>query len=286
MHKPTKPSEMCHYIFAAFKAWGFTAVEVARHSRDGANEPVPLGALPKCRCIIETVCYRPASDNGTEGIPLLPLSVPGAPMISPREPGHHAIHAGDNAADTYRECAVQLHFCSMDGKVNDMRFWYRNDTLHFNQMMTLQLDVESLARRVAVALAIMHWVACIDARRVQFYLFSQWKSIQRRQLSPAGFQPGQSLESLTQGRTSLRVRHFEDAQMMEMTEDGVKLAVEAAKRSRYIPRPNQELPIQRRTWDAFVSSYMAASNIILWHKGESLRLPRFFIHKIINEERD
>ncbi|KAL6796169.1 hypothetical protein GGI42DRAFT_356308 [Trichoderma sp. SZMC 28013] len=288
MPKPTKPSEICHDIFATFKAWGFTAVEFAQHSRDGANEAVSLGALPKCKCITETVCYWPASGNGPDGIPLLPLSVPGAPMISPREPDQHGFHPSDGAADTHRECAVQLHLGSMEGKVNDMRFYFHNDKMHFNQMIKLQLDVESLARRVAVALAIMHWVACIDARGVQFYLFSQWKSIQRQQLPQGGFQPGQSLESLHQGRTSFRVRHFEDAQTMEMTEDGVKLAVEAVKRSMYIPRPNQELPIQKRTWEAFVSSYIAASNSILRYKGESdsLHLPGLFIDKVITEERN
>ncbi|KAK4070967.1 uncharacterized protein Triagg1_6334 [Trichoderma aggressivum f. europaeum] len=283
--EPTKSSAMCHKVFNAFGECNFTAVEVARHSRDGANEPVPLGGLPKCRCRIETVCYRPASGNGNEDIPPLPLSIPGRPMTSPREPGHHGIHLRDDAADTYIECAVHLYFCSLEGKVNDMRFWYRNDTMHFNQMMKLQLDVETLARRMAVALAIMHWFARIDARGVQFYLFSQWQRIQGRQLPQDGLQPGQSLASLAEGQTHLRVGHFKEAQIMEMNEDGVKMAVEAVKCSIYIPRPNQKLPAQRRTWDAFVSSYIAASEMILTHKGGNSSLPRLFIYKVITEER-
>ncbi|KAL6690559.1 hypothetical protein J3F84DRAFT_398260 [Trichoderma pleuroticola] len=269
---------------AVFNAWGFTAVEVIRHSRDGANALVPLGWFPRCRCIIETICYRPASYNGTEGIPPLPQSVPGAPMISPRESGGHARHDSD-VADIYKDCAVHLYFASMDGKSNAKRFYDKNDKMHFNQMMELGLDVASLARRIGVSLAIMHWDARIDARGVEFYLFSTWKSVQRQQLSPHGFLPGESLESLAQGRTSLRVRYFDQVNKLKMTEEGMELAVEAVKRSMYIPRPNQDLPIQKQTWNAFVSSYIAASDIILRQRGGRLRLPRVFIDKLMNESR-
>ncbi|PNP58282.1 hypothetical protein THARTR1_01797 [Trichoderma harzianum] len=284
LHKPRNPSEMCHYIFAVFNAWDFTAVEVIRHSRDGANAPVPLGWFPRCRCIIETICYRPASYNGTERIPPLPQSVPGAPMISPREPGGHASHVSD-VADIYKDCAVHLYFASMDGKSNAKRFYDKNDKMHFNQMMELGLDVASLARRIGVSLAIMHWDARIDARGVEFYLFSTWISVKRQQLSPHGFLPGESLESLAQGRTSLRVRYFDQVNKLKMTEEGMELAVEAVKRSMYIPRPNQDLPIQKQTWNAFVSSYIAASDVILRQRGGRLRLPRVFIDKLMNESR-
>ncbi|KAL7916629.1 hypothetical protein GGI35DRAFT_47285 [Trichoderma velutinum] len=283
-YKSPEPPNMYHHVFAVFESWEFTAVEVARCSLGRTNDVVPIGGFPLCRCRIETVCYLPASDDGTEGIPPLPQSVPGAPILSQRHSGNHAVHVTDSAADTYRYCPVQLYLRSMEGKGDAKRFSYRNDKMHLNQMIELQLDVESLARRVAVALALMHWAACIDAGGVQFYLVSSWKSGQREQLLPTGSEPGQSLDSLARGHTSLRVGRFEEAQTMKMDEDGVELAVEAAKRSLYIPRPNQKLPIQRRTWDAFVSSYIAASDIILRSRGGRLRLPRFFIHKVLQEE--
>ncbi|KAL6790865.1 hypothetical protein J3E68DRAFT_81056 [Trichoderma sp. SZMC 28012] len=279
MDKASVFTQMYHHIFEIFQGWKFTAVEVARYSYDSTNEAISFGGLPSWEYRIETVCYLPAKDDGTEGIPPLPLSVPNAPILDLDRHilGNYVPHIEDWRADTYRYCSVHLYFSSMQGRGDTKCFSYHNDKMYFNQMIELQLDVESLARRVAVALALLHWVACIDARGVQFFLFSSWKSV-KSQFSQAG--------SLPQGHTILRVGHFEKARTIEMNEDGVQLAVEAVKRSLYIPRPNQRLPIQKRTWDAFVSSYIAASDYILRERRERLRLPRCFINQIMNEERD
>ncbi|KAL6835781.1 hypothetical protein J3E69DRAFT_319489 [Trichoderma sp. SZMC 28015] len=270
--------KMYQHIFEVFQGWKFTAVEVARYPYVSTNEAIPFGGLPSWGYRIETICYLPAKDDGTEGIPPLPLTVPNVPILDLDQyiVGNY-VPIKDCRADTYRYCSVHLYFSSMQGRGDAKCFSYHNDKMYFNQMIELQLDVESLARRVAVALALLHWVACIDARGVQFFLFSSWKSI-KSQLSQAG--------SLPQGHTILRVGHFEKAQRIEMNEDGVQLAVEAVKHSLYIPRPNQRLPIQKRTWDAFVSSYIGASDYILRLRGERLRLPRCFIDQIMNEERD
>ncbi|KAL6819909.1 hypothetical protein V8C40DRAFT_281223 [Trichoderma camerunense] len=270
--------KMYHHIFEVFQGWKFTAVEVARYSHDRTNEAISFGGFPSWEYRIETICYLPAKDDGTEGIPPLPLTVPNVPILDLDQyiVGNY-VPIKDCRADTYRYCSVHLFFSSMQGRGDAKCFSYHNDKMYFNQMIELQLDVESLARRVAVALALLHWVACIDARGVQFFLFSSWKSV-KSQLSRAG--------SLPRGHTILRVGHFEKAQRIEMNEDGVQLAVEAVKHSLYIPRPNQKLPIQKRTWDAFVSSYIGASDYILRQRGERLRLPRCFINQVMNEERD
>ncbi|KAK4232778.1 hypothetical protein C8A03DRAFT_48443 [Achaetomium macrosporum] len=42
--------------------------------------------------------------------------------------------------------------------------------LHLNWMLELKLDVDAMARRMGVALAIMHWVAKTDANDVEFML--------------------------------------------------------------------------------------------------------------------
>lgn len=76
---------------------------------------------------------------------------------------------------------VRIYLGSMAGKTGagttgmGMFFSLRNLKLHLNQLIELGIGIEDLARRMGVALAVMHWGAKTDARDVEFVLGSSSK---------------------------------------------------------------------------------------------------------------
>ncbi|KAL7928556.1 hypothetical protein V8C35DRAFT_332635, partial [Trichoderma chlorosporum] len=283
----------CFIYHKFFQVWDSTAVEVHRSagclqvaaslaSRDAESK----SPAASCRARADSISYVAASSDGTEGFPPLPKAVPSVPSPAGCICGRH--DPSVRKADAYKHCSVKIYLASMEGKGDAKHFSVQNDKMHFNQMIELQLDVETLARRVAVSLAILHWVVKVDARGVQFSLHSTWKSVSGppRLLLATGSWHHELPDAQNRSITKLRIAHFEEARFIKMDESGVLKAVTAARKSLHIPKPKQRLEIQKRMWDAFVTSYIGASDYLLRVRMETrlLRLPRLFIHHMIQEQ--
>lgn len=274
-----------------FKKWDFTAVKIPeclflvhRH------EPNYLNEHPKLIKAADPVCYLPASALVTERIPPLPQATRCALISKFCEPRIRALARADEAN---ADCLVQVYLGSMRGKGDTRFFSLRNFKMHLNQMIELQLDVVSMARRMAVAMAIMHWAAKTDARDVEFVLGSSWQKKTSSEASPAqshtdtGPSSGAPKDSF-HCTTNLWVLDFNQVRRITMDDEGVEMAISAVRlNAPYFPRPLQKLPIQKRTWNAFAASYIAASDIILREgSGEKLLiLPRLFIRRLIELQR-
>jgi hypothetical protein len=72
---------------------------------------------------------------------------------------------------TNEDCLVRIYLGKRaDYPTQLQRPSLRNLPLHVNQIEDLQIDVEDYARAMAEALAVMHWVAKINGRDVEFVL--------------------------------------------------------------------------------------------------------------------
>ncbi|UKZ74538.1 hypothetical protein TrVFT333_002208 [Trichoderma virens FT-333] len=251
-----------------FGMWDFSAVSVSQPPGRGRYEMASAIEVMESRCRFMRERSWPTRDNGPGAIPPLPQGIPCAPAHP---------YTGESSGSTtdQRHCSVLIYLGSTRG-MGAKHFSYRNDKMYLNQMIEMQLDVEPLARRVAVTLALLHWAVEIDACGVKFYLVTSWAS------------PGatQNVNWPAFARTKLEVDNLEQAHHMEMDDVGLELAVSAASASQHIPKPNQRLPIQQRMWDAFVCSYIGASDIILRELEDcrALQWPRMFIRGLIERE--
>ncbi len=117
----------------------------------------------------QDVCHLPTSALVTERILPFPHAIRTRLIDKYCLPKNQAKAHSDPAN---KDCLVRVYLGSSRGKSGQMFFSLRNFKMHLNQMVDLQLDVEELARRMAIAMAIMHWAARTDARDVEFVLGS------------------------------------------------------------------------------------------------------------------
>ncbi|KAK0631358.1 hypothetical protein B0T14DRAFT_532158 [Immersiella caudata] len=197
-----------------------------------------------------------------------------------------------------RDCLVRVYLGSMQGKVHTgMFFSLRNFKLHLNHMMDLELDTEALARRMGSALAVLHWGAKTDARDVEFVLGSSTektvaaKPISVKDLKPCTYTgpPTDEIEDFFYRVTELFVLDFNQVRTITMDDEGVAMAVEAWRiNDPYYPKPLRQTAAERNVWEAFVISYLAASQEVMGLErcqGKILALPRKFISGITEVER-
>ncbi|KAH6635154.1 hypothetical protein B0J18DRAFT_39470 [Chaetomium sp. MPI-SDFR-AT-0129] len=168
----------------------------------------------------------------------------------------------------------------MQGKIGGLFFSLRNFKLHLNHMIELKLDVKTLARRMGIALAVLHWAAKTDARDVEFVLGSSTNKDNTGVEEPEGY-----FDHITE----LFVLDFNQVRAITMDDDGVALAVEAWRlNDPYYPRPLGNTGVERFTWRTFVVASLAASREILGQQEQGntlLNLPRKFILGITAVER-
>jgi len=199
-----------------------------------------------------------------------------------------------------KDCLVRVYLGSSQGKSGAMFFSLRNFKMHLNQMVDIQLDVEAMARRMAIAMAIMHWAAQTDARDVEFVLGSSTYKTPLamdiedvRKLEPFTYTGPQSRrdEDFFHRTTELWVLDFNQVRKIILDEAGVAQAVDAVcHNDPYLPKPLQESQIGKKVWNVFVMAYLEASSIILKKDHEQdehlLRLPMKFLEGLIDAERE
>ncbi|KAK3948856.1 zinc finger protein-domain-containing protein [Pseudoneurospora amorphoporcata] len=208
------------------------------------------------------------------------------------------------------DCLVRVYLGSMMGKSGGMFFSLRNLRLHLNQLIELDLDIAALARRMGIALAVMHWGARTDARDVEFVLGSSSRKKvprnlkeeingdeeQEHDVAPATYH---GLEDFYCRETEMWVLDFNQVRDITLDDAGVALAVEAVKlNDPYFPKPLKNSEAEKHAWKAFAVSYMENSRAILEeglkeHRDqdrmlpeEILGLPRKFVLGVVELERE
>ncbi|WEW59682.1 hypothetical protein PRK78_005161 [Emydomyces testavorans] len=158
-------------------------------------------------------------------------------------------------------------------------FSLRNYPLHLDQMEELGLDAADLVHYVEVmaeALAMMHWLAGIDANDVEFVL-----------APPRSAEKTPAVISNKLGDHVMWILDFDCCNRLSFDIDGVDQAVTAFfKNDPFYPRPNSSSAL----WAAFRRKYIEVSNDILQtrllndnDKDDIQKLPEAFMQRI--EER-
>ncbi|KAL7783587.1 zinc finger domain-containing protein [Trichoderma ceciliae] len=300
-----KDFRMHERIADQFDKWNFTAVKIPRCQFFAPrDEPTYLNQHPKLIEVADEVCYLPASALVSERI--IPFGTPTRSSLIYKYCDSRLKEMA-LADDANRDCLVRVYLGSVQDKSDATFFSLRNFKMHLNQMAELQLDVEAMARRIAAAMAIMHWGAKTSARDVEFVLGCSLKNIppenspetspelsgteSQRLPHPTDASPPLSApheEASSCLITDLWLLDFNQVDPIPMDEDGVQKAVEAARvNDPYFPKPLQASRIEKEAWNAFVSSYITASDVILEESGarELLALPRMFIRGLIESQR-
>ncbi|EQL01269.1 hypothetical protein G6O67_000815 [Ophiocordyceps sinensis] len=197
-----------------------------------------------------------------------------------------------------KDCLVRPYLGSSRGKSDGRFFSLRNFKIHLNQMVDIQLDVVAMARRMAVAMAIMHWAAKTDARDVEFVLGSStlkkqptaetWELAKQQPHQYIG-PPSARLEDVFHRTTELWILDFNQVRPITMDAAGVAQAVQAATiNDPYLPKPLQKSAAEIEVWNAFVKSYLITSRRILEdHHGENdMALPGMFLQGLIDVQRE
>lgn len=162
-------------IAQCFDLWECDEVSVpACHYFAPPNESQFFARHPGLAEAARRVCHFPTSALVTERIPPLPERV--RTLIIDKYCAEH-VKEEARADVANKDCLVRVYLGSNKGKAHQRFFSLRNFKMHLNQMTELQLDTKILARRMGMALALIHWAAETDARGVEFVLGSSSKTV-------------------------------------------------------------------------------------------------------------
>ncbi|KAH9837497.1 calcineurin-like phosphoesterase [Teratosphaeria destructans] len=143
-------------------------------------------------------------------------------------------------------------------------FTLRNKPLLVNQMEDLGLPVETYARIMADALAVMYWHAQTDANDVEFVL-----------APPRKDEDGLSSDVLDTHR--MWTLDFDCVNPITLDAQGVeRAAVAFYKNDPFFPRPDSEDERDQRLWELFVERFIQSSVLILG----SEELPRMLVERL------
>ncbi|USP76518.1 calcineurin-like phosphoesterase [Curvularia clavata] len=140
------------------------------------------------------------------------------------------------------------------------RFSLRNVPLHVDQMEALGLDTKAYAETMADALALMYWVAKIDANDVEFVL-----------APPREEQSSEKpvFQSNYLGRHSMWILDFDCCRTMSTDEAGVEQACGAFFRNDpFYPRPGSKEEADQQLWKVFKERFIQASRGMLKIESE------------------
>ncbi|KAK3294861.1 zinc finger protein-domain-containing protein [Chaetomium fimeti] len=296
-HKVLWNDYLMHVKIAhCFKLWEFDEVSIpACHYFAPPNESQFFAQHPGLAEAAEQVCHLPTSALVTERILPLPARVR-ALIIDNYCAEHIKEEARADAAS--KDCLVRVYLGSTKGKSCQQFFSLRNFKMHLNHMTELQLDIRTLAQRMGMAMALIHWAAETDGRGVEFVLGNSSKTVSRaidpgklcrsvKPLSYTGPHSRQTEDFFGQvAATKLWVLDFDQVQPITMDRDGVAQAVDAVRlNDPFIPKPMQATADERKTWDAFAMSYLETADVILEVEGKDvLDLPRLFIEGLVEAE--
>ncbi|KAJ5960385.1 uncharacterized protein N7479_007535 [Penicillium vulpinum] len=171
-----------------------------------------------------------------------------------------------------RDCLIRLYLGRRRTHTRDSKtfsrfkaFSLRNYPLHNDQLEELAItadDLRQYARTMAEGLAMMHWVAGIDANDVEFVL------------APCNDNDSGRFNNVL-GRHSMWILDFDRCRNMTMDEDGVGKAVKTFWRNDpFYPRPGNSL------WDTFRDQYIHISDECLELRDVQEREKQRFLSRL------
>jgi hypothetical protein len=164
-------------IAQCFELWECDEVSIpACHYFAPPNESQFFALHPGLTEAAQQTCHLPTSALVTERILPLPERVRTL-LIDKYCAEHIKEEARADAAN--KDCLVRVYLGSNEGKSHQRFFSLRNFKMHLNHMTELQLDIRIMARKMGMALALLHWAAETDARDVEFVLGSSSKTVSR-----------------------------------------------------------------------------------------------------------
>ena len=198
------------------------------------------------------------------------------------------IQAEAKQAPENKDCLVRIYL----GENEKEKVCYdslRNFPLHLNVMEDLDLEPSTLASQMAIALAIIHWQAKVDAMDSEFVLGSSVTTLPEKQRAYAAEEDSTVLSAPHEIRrldsnersTNFWVLDFDKASPIELTADDVikKLVVAFLGNDPYFPRPD----VDEDLWQVFSKTYLKASRLILENKQEKrsvMGLPKLFLETV------
>lgn len=134
-----------------------------------------------------------------------------------------------------------------------MSFTLNNLPLWVDRARTLDLDTLEYARTIGNGMALLHWVAEIDAADIEWVL-----------APPRAEQDEGVMDCEALGRHALWVIDFDRCRAIELSESGVWHAVAAPWRNHpYYPRPGQQDEQDQALWDGFKEAFLQTSHEVL-----------------------
>jgi hypothetical protein len=198
----------------------------------------------------------------TERIPAFPKDVRDriVDLFCP-QPLRATIKANPPDAD----CLVRLYLGRRRWARTSSRFFsLRNYPLHIDQVESLQLDPTGYAQVMAEALAMMHWIAHVDANDVEFVL------------APPRSDHGSQVvfESKVLGSHVIWILDFDCCRNMSMDTAGLEQACTAFfKNDPFFPRPSSGNSADEALWVEFRKHFLEKSHEILGYDGACSHLP-------------
>ena len=196
------------------------------------------------------------------------------------------------SSDANRDCLVRpylgrrkLHLGQRSNKTQlghgRMFFSLRNFPICLDQAENLALPIVSYAHTMAETLAVLHWVAKIDANDIEFVL--------------GGCQPAQTRKTAEYehdilGRHTLWILDFDLCRQLNMVDNaGVEQAADAfIKNDPYFPRPAVTESLECPLWLEFSTRYLECSQaiIVAGSNGLDSSLPSRFIARVVEKEKE
>ena len=161
----------------------------------------------------------------------------------------------------------------------------RNFPLRLNMMEEIGLDILTMAKEIAVGLAIMHWQAKVDAMDVEFVLGSSvtWDDHQPVLFHDLSAAP-HTVEAINFKRRTVHLwmLDFDKSSEISFTTHDVdtKLVPAFLGNDPYYPMPH----VDRELWEGFSGTYIKASEVILrTSKADEgvMGLPKRFLDQVV-----
>lgn len=176
--------------------------------------------------------------------------------------------------DADRDCLVRPYLgrrkIRNEARRGQNFFSLRNYPLHLNQAEDLDLPILDYAYAMAEILAMMHWVAKIDANDIEFVLGG----------IPTGTDDPKTYTHSFLGTHSLWVLDFDCCKPLTMDDAGMEQAARAFLRNDpFYPRPPAN-PSDGTLWIEFRNRYLNYSHELVTDHGDIRQLPEKFIARV------
>ena len=186
-----------------------------------------------------------------------------------------------------KDCLVRTYLGERESAEQEESVYssLRNFPLRLNMMEEIGLDILTMAKEMAVGLAIMHWEARIDAMDVEFVLASSvtWDDHQPVLFHDLSAVP-HTVNAINFKRRIVHLWMFDYDKSSEISlttgDVDIKLVPAFLGNDPYYPMPH----VDRELWDVFSGTYINASEAILRTSkvDESVMgLPRRFLDQVM-----